>query len=311
MTHPILEWAALRGCEVGWSEAAAISDVLAEIDTRRRAGGLDEAFAHENLSFDAGQSVRPGPWKILVVVMPRPAHVTRFVLGGDTIDTLLPPTYERYRPTFEDVRHELAASVLRGATVETASVPLKLLSARLGLVRYGRNNLTYSPSAGSYLQLLGYLTDAGLPEDAHRHLQAAALMDECAECSVCEALCPTSAIGADRILLHVERCLTLANETAGPWPPWVPEGAHNCLIGCLACQRLCPANPELQTQDSGVVFSDEETNALLAGAEPNGPVWAGIRGKLQLLGQPYQEAVVGRNLEALIRARSLGAPRAR
>jgi epoxyqueuosine reductase len=306
MKHAILDWAQSRGYEIGWIEAAAAGEVLAEIDTRRREGGFDQAFAHENLSFDAGQSARPAPWKILVVVMPRPAHVTRFLLGGRAIEAVLPPTYERYRPTFDDVRNELAGSALRGSGVETANVPLKLLSARLGLVRYGRNNLTYSPAAGSYLQLLGYLTDADLPEEARRDLQAPALMDECAGCGVCEALCPTSAIGNDRVLLHVERCLTLANETAGPWPSWVPEGAHNCLIGCLACQRVCPANADLPIVDSGVTFTEEETGALLAGDERNRLAWIGIRRKLEILGQPYREAVVGRNLKALLRARSIG-----
>ncbi len=311
MKHAILEWAESRGYDLGWIEPAAIGEILAEIEERRRGGGFDEAFASENLSFDARLSARADPWKILVVVMPRPAHLARFLVGGRAIETVLPPTYQRYRPTFEDVRNDLAGSVLRGATVETLSVPLKLLSARLGLVRYGRNNLTYSPSAGSYLQLLGYLTDAELPAEARRTLQAPALLDDCEGCHVCEALCPTSAIGGDRLLLHVERCLTLANETAGSWPSWVPEAAHNCLIGCLACQRLCPANPELPTADSGVVFTEEETNALLAGGERNGLAWVGIRGKLEALGQPYQEDVLGRNLEALLHARNIGALRAR
>ncbi len=300
MKHAILEWAASRGYEVGWTEPAAIGEVVAEIETRRRAGGFDEAFANENLSFDAGCSARTDPWKSLVIVMPRPAHLVRFLTGRGTIETLLPPTYERYRPTFEDVRRELAGSVLRGAEVETLKVPLKLLAARLGLVRYGRNNVTYSPSAGSYLQLLGYLTDADLPPEAHRSLQEPELLDECAACGVCEALCPTSAIGGDRVLLHVERCLTLANETAGRWPAWVPAAAHNCLIGCLACQRMCPANPELPTRDSGVVFGEEETRALLSDGERTGPVWTRIRHNLEVLGQPYQEEVLGRNLKALI-----------
>ena len=309
MEDALLDWAESRGYEVGWSEAAAIADVLAEIEMRRQAGGFDQAFAHESLSFDARLPARIAPWKVLVVVMPRSAHIVRFLTGGHVIDTLLPPTYERYRPIFEDMRKELAGSVLRGATVETANLPLKLLAARLGLVRYGRNNVTYSLAAGSYVLLLGYLTDAGLPAEAHRNLQAPVLLDECAGCSVCEALCPTSAIGPDRVLLHVERCLTLANETAGAWPAWVPEGAHNCLLGCLACQRLCPANPEMDTDDSGIVFSEEETDALLNGHEWNKAVWAAIRQKLEILGQPHQEAVFGRNLKALLRARNLGGER--
>lgn len=310
MKHAILQWAASRGYEVGWTGPEATREVIAEIEGHRQAGAFNAAFAHENLSFDAGQSQRTDPWKVLLIVMPRPAHIVRFLVGGRSIETLLPPTYQRYRPTFEDVRKELADTVLSSATVETSKAPFKLLAARLGLVRYGRNNLTYSPSAGSYQQLLGYLTDAELPAEARRTLQAPALLDECAGCGVCEALCPTCAIGGDRILLHVERCLTLANETPGPWPSWVPQAAHNSLIGCLACQRLCPANPELPISDSGVVFDEEETNNLMVDGERNGPVWASIRDKLELLGQPYQEDVVGRNLKALLHAQGMSGRRA-
>ncbi len=305
MKHALLEWAASRGCEVGWIEASAVGDVLAEIDTRRRDAGFPEEFAHDSLSFDAAQVVRPHPWKILVVIMPRPAHRVRFLLDGRAIEAVMPPTYERYRPTFEDVRRDLAGSVLAGFAVETVHIPLKLMSARLGLVRYGRNNVTYSPAAGSYQQLLAYLTDADLPGELHRVLQAPALLDECDGCGICEALCPTAAIGDDRVLLHVDRCLVLANETPGRWPSWVPQGAHNCLIGCLLCQRSCPANPPLQTVDTGVVFSEEETRALLAGDDRSDRAWTGIRRKLEILGQPYQEPILGRNLKALLQAQGV------
>ncbi len=303
MQHALLQWAESRDYEVGWTGAETIREVVADIEERRRDGELDVTFAHENLSFDAGPATRGDPWKALVIVTPRPAYIVRFVVGGRTIEAPLPPTYQRYRPLFEETRKELAETVLKGATVETLDVPLKLFAARLGLVRYGRNNITYSPTAGSYLQLFGYLTDADLPVEARRSLQAAMLMDECSDCGVCTALCPTSAIRDDRILLHVDRCLTLANETPGPWPSWVPPSAHNALIGCLACQRICPANPALPTADSGVVFDEAETDVLLAESGRTGPLWASIRRKLEVLGRSYDEEVVGRNLKAFLHAR--------
>ena len=68
----------------------------------------------------------------------------------------------------------------------------------------------------------------------------------------------------DRVLLHAERCLTYINENPGPWPTFVPTRAHHCLLGCLLCQRSCPANSKLPIESTGVAFSREETEALLA-----------------------------------------------
>jgi epoxyqueuosine reductase len=307
MAQQLRQWAESRGFRAAWGPLTLLRAVRADLERRRTEGELDEAFARANLTFDFEQQ-HPGAngWRVVVIVMPRPAHLVGFVVGGRQIEAVMPPTYQRYRPIFEDVRKELAG-VLGGAAVETLNAPLKLLAARLGVVRYGRNNLTYAQSIGSYLQILGYLTDADLPVEPGWEPREPALLDECADCGICEAVCPTGAIGPDRVLLRAQRCLTLANETAGGWPSWVPASAHHCLIGCLRCQRLCPANPELATVETGVVFSEQETTTLLAGGEPVGPAWTGIRAKLEALGQPYQEEVLGRNLQALLQAEQRGA----
>ena len=198
---------------------------------------------------------------------------------------------------------------LPGARVEKLDVPLKSLAARLGLVRYGRNNVTYASGIGSYLQLFGYGTDAALPLPPGWQPREPELLAECAECPVCRALCPAGAIGADRVLLHAERCLTLVNESPGAWPDWIPSSVHHCIVGCLLCQRTCPANAELAVENSGIVFTADEISALLAGdAERNGAVWDGIRAKLNELGQGGMELVLGRNLRALVDVQT-GSPR--
>jgi epoxyqueuosine reductase len=307
MTDRLLAWARSRGYLVAWGPLAALEPVRADLDDRRAAGEIEPAFARENLAFNfLVPGSANGHWRILVVAMPRAAHLVTFILGGRPVEAILPPTYVRYRPIFEDVRRDLATHALPGSTIELIEAPLKALASRLGLIRYGRNNLAYAPHFGSYMQLLGYATDANLAVDAAWRPKEPSLLEECGSCGVCEAVCPTGAIGSERVLLHAERCLTLANETAGAWPSWVPPSAHHCLIGCLRCQRLCPANPDLPEKDAGMTFSEEETGALLAGGERLGPVWDRIRDKLETLGQPYQEAVIGRNLRALLEARAAG-----
>jgi hypothetical protein len=87
----------------------------------------------------------------------------------------------------------------------------------------------------------------------------------------------------------------------------MPPSAHNCIIGCLLCQRACPANPKLPVERTGVVFTAEETEALLGdGGVHEGPAREGIKAKLERLGQPYQEPVLGRNLRALLEAHHPG-----
>jgi epoxyqueuosine reductase len=307
MTDRLLKWAQSRGYLVAWGPLAALEPVRADLDERRATGEIEPAFARENLTFNfLAPGSATGHWRILLVAMPRPAHFVSFIVGGRPVEAMLPPTYVRYRPVFEDVRRDLAIHALSGSTVQLIDAPLKALASRLGLVRYGRNNLAYAPQFGSYMQLLGYATDAELALDAGWRPQEPNLLEECGSCGVCEAVCPTGAIGSERVLLHAERCLTLANETAGAWPSWVPPSAHHCLIGCLRCQLHCPANPDLPREDSGMTFSEEETGMLLAGGERLGPVWDRIRVKLETLGQPYQEAVIGRNLRAFLEARAAG-----
>jgi epoxyqueuosine reductase len=48
-------------------------------------------------------------------------------------------------------------------------------------------------------------------------------------------------------------------------PAW-----HNCLVGCMLCQRACPENKEvLGWIEEGAEFSQEETALLLEGVPPS------------------------------------------
>jgi epoxyqueuosine reductase len=305
MDATLIRWAAERGYHVGWGLPSAIAVAREDVLSRRRSGELDSGFFEANLAgFGSFEAPWEGPATVVVVVMPRPAHTVAFTVDGRQVETVFPPTYVRYRPLFEEVRLDLQEHGLSGARVEYLFVPLKSLAARLGLVRFGKTNVTYDPAFGSYLQLFGYLTDAALPLPAGWQPREPELLPGCEGCTVCLAACPTGAIGDDRVLLHCERCLTVVNENAGAWPGWIPPSAHNCIIGCLLCQRPCPANPELPVVRTDVVFTAEETEALLGdGGDHEGQVWEGIKTKLERLGLPYQEQqVLGRNLRALLDA---------
>ncbi len=300
MIERLTSWANDRGYRVSWGPERVIEAVRTNLESRIDAGELDSSLVQDQLSSFCFDTPRPpgGSWIVLLVAMPRPAHRVTFVVSGRMVETLIPPTYVRYRATYRDIRQDLVTNALVGARVEWLDIPLKPLAARLGLARYGRNNVTYIDGLGSYFQLAAYITDAPLTVDASWQPREPQLLDECDDCGICEAVCPTGAIRDDRVLLHAEHCLTFANENPATLPPWVPAGAHNSLIGCLNCQQHCPANPLLPIEDTGIIFSEEETAVLLAeGMEPLARTDA-IRQKLAPLGLT-EEKVIGRNLRAL------------
>lgn len=297
------QWAGERGYRVAWGSPEIVGSARSDVLARRDARELDEVVFCEAIAPVSSLELPDWAASVVAVATPKAAYGVGFDLGGRVLEAVLPPTYRRYRATFEEVGQDLQANALPGARVEKILAPLKAVATRLGLVRYGRNNITYAEGIGSYLQLCGYVTDAELP-GADRPPQPPMLLDQCDGCDTCRLACPTGAIDPVRVLLHAERCLTFANERPAPWPPWLPATAHHCLLGCLACQRCCPANPKLEIVDSGVTFSWDETRALMGEeASAGGRIEDGIRRKLQDLGLFGEESVLGRNLRALIERR--------
>lgn len=296
----LIRWAEERGFEVAWGSARVVAEARAEVLERHASGELDDELFRSELEPITEDNLAARAISVVMVATPARAHLVRFDLGDRVMETMLPPTYYRYRPTIEEVRQDMLTNAVPGAQVEHLAGPLKAVAARLGLVRYGRNNLAFAPRLGSWLQLCGYLTDLRLSITSEPTGQAPELLAECDGCDRCRLACPTGAIADDRLLLHAERCLTYANESPGAWPAWVPSRSHHCLLGCLLCQRVCPVNSKLPTADSGVTFSADETRALISQTASAARVEHGIRKKLAWLGQPDAECVLGRNLRALL-----------
>jgi epoxyqueuosine reductase len=233
---------------------------------------------------------------------------------------MVPPTYVSYTAIFDRILKEIQTLVGADVRFERMGAPYKAVAARAGLVSYGRNNITYTSQFGSYQQIAGFLTDMDPAEHGGTPsaIQEPRMMDRCRDCRVCRNACPTGAIGSDRFLLHAERCLTFLNEYRVPWPTWLPHGVHNCITGCMRCQECCPANRDrLNTVELPETFTLEETQVILADGETwmegtvvrppepetprTGPVWDGIRAKLDKVGLAGMDDVIGRNLRALIR----------
>jgi len=240
-----------------------------EIEGRYRQGSFDEEFYQERLaSFDFGiPDSLPEAKSLIVVAVPRPQSQAVFTWNGRSRALILPPTYVAYESTRKRVE-DLLAGILdtKGYRIARTKLPLKLLAVRSGLGLYGRNNICYVSGIGSFLQLVAVYSDLPCQKDRWREVK---MMEKCQNCNACRLKCPTGAIPPDRFLLRAERCIVFHNEKKGniPFPSWMASSWHNCLVGCLQCQKICPENKDfLQWIEGREDFSEEETALLLQGA---------------------------------------------
>jgi epoxyqueuosine reductase len=301
----ITAWAKERGYRVAAGTAANLEKVLNTLEKRREAGEIDRTFYRDTLEKSTGLAgtVLPTPRSILVIAVPRPAHVLSFSVGGREIGTILPPTYVHYRKLFEDVRDDLRKA-LAGyeCRLEVLGAPLKALGNQLGLLSYGRNNIGYIDDLGSYFQLVGLASDKPIDGKRLPAGRAHKLLPRCKDCRICAMACPTGAIDKERILLHAEKCYTLFSESPAPIPDNLKPPSPKCLIGCLRCQQVCPENKGfLRYEEAVVSFDEEETKAFLGKAAESDAVVNRVRKKFGSLGLTESLSVFSRNLDQWLR----------
>ena len=125
------------------------------------------------------------------------------------------------------------------------------------------------------------------------------MLEDCRECDFCRKACPTGAIGSDRFLLHAERCITFYNEQPAEFPAWLNPAWHNCLVGCMICQKVCPVNKTFRRWVvDGPVFSEAETACLAEGLSEK-KIPDPLARKIEQLGLTDYLQVLGRNFRAL------------
>jgi epoxyqueuosine reductase len=203
---------------------------------------------------------------LFITSVPVPQFKVLFHWNNKEVPLIIPPTYLHGLTITNEVK-ALLNEILEpsGYNVEYARVPQKTLAVRVGLAEYGRNNITYLPDSGSFHRLTTFYSDFPYDKENWQELR---YMDLCEECSACIRNCPTGAIPTDRFLLRVEKCLTYHNEHPGdvPFPDWIDSSWHNCLVGCMRCQEVCPANKKvINWIEPGPSFSEEETQLLVSG----------------------------------------------
>jgi epoxyqueuosine reductase len=304
MPTRLLQQLEQSGYRAGIVSAQRMANLQEGIDAQHRTGLLDEELYDRYLSsldFEPPETLHENK-SIIVVAVPDPQRRIIFTWEGQSVPVTVPPTYLHWRQVDERVEEALAEIVgERGFHVALANLPKKLTAVRSGLAVYGRNNVTYVPGMGSLYRLVVFWSDLPIEEDNWQELRA---LDACEKCEACRRACPTAAIPSDRFLVRAERCLTFFNEKPAevPFPDWLDPSWHNCLVGCMRCQRVCPENRERKDWIEGDEgFTEEETALLLdgVGQEHLPPETAEKLGRLDLI---ELLDIIPRNLKALLSA---------
>jgi ferredoxin len=204
---------------------------------------------------------------VAVAAIPCPPRILPFVHEGRRRTIVLPTAYFG-SPVSRRRAGEALAACLNARVQEAPTLPFKLLAVCAGLGRYGRNSLAYVDDLGTTHILAAYWTDAHCPERRPPTARPQ-MLDLCERCGACVKACPTGAIPEAFGPLRVERCVPLWNETDRNLPDDFPPEASNALVGCLACQRHCPANGNYFTSAELLPeLSEQETRLLLTGWQP-------------------------------------------
>ncbi len=281
-----------------------LDNLRQSIEDQYRNGLFDEEFHQERLTgfvFQPPETL-PNTQSIIVVAVPQPQVQITFIVDGQPLQTIVPPTYLHWQKTDQQVQDTLSAILNpQGYQVASVVLPKKLLAASSGLVTYGKNNITYVDGMGSFHRLEAFYSDMPCEENQSQELK---MMARCENCHACIRICPTGAINPDRFLLHAERCLVFLNEKSGdiPFPAWCEPGWHNCLVGCMQCQLICPENKKFTGWiEQGETFTTEETAHILAGT-PADQLPPALREKLEFSDLLDMLDILPRNINALIKS---------
>lgn len=120
------------------------------------------------------------------------------------------------------------------------SYPAREAAVRAGMGVIGDNGLLITPQHGTRVVIILMATDAvGVPSADCVERKG------CLHCGRCTAACPTGALSAGG-MTHPDRCLRNFMMEGIVVPEAVRPLMKGKLIGCDACQRACPLQPNQQ-----------------------------------------------------------------
>jgi len=271
MDRELADWARERAFRAAVGPVSLVHTVRKRLKRLKEKGEIQLEFFLKNLNSFTHLEGCPiqSPQSLVVVAIPRPAHIIKVDIKGEKKKLIFPPTYVNYLDVFNetllDFKHELAGKKWQASLI---NAPLKSLAVELGLAVYGKNNITYISEFGSYFQLVGIVTNIPLKKKSLKKdgelLGKERIAERCESCRACFKACPLQAIPQERFLLRAERCYVSYSESAENIPPGMKSPSPECIIGCLKCQEVCPLNKsKFKVKDTGIYLSHEETEIIL------------------------------------------------
>lgn len=202
---------------------------------------------------------------LIIMAVFTPPMSLKFHFQDKIHQTMLPGNYSFTDISNDTLEEEVLNNIIRkqGYSVKiTRTIHLKLLAVRSGLGKYGRNNICYAGEMGSFVNLMAFFTDYEFKEDNWGTIE---MMEYCKSCQKCISECPGQAIPkSENFVIDIERCIPLYNEIPGEIPEWIPSSAHNSLMGCMICQKICPGNKKAMSLIiQGGDIMEEETSVVL------------------------------------------------
>ena len=280
-----------------------LNELQEDIEKLYREGKLSDNETYRsylsNKKFEIPESL-PDVKSIIVIAIFTKLGLVNFHLDDKRHEIMIPPQYYDDGITYEDLDNLILNEIIKesGYKFEMAQhIHLKLMAARSGLGKFGRNNLCYVEEMGSLITLLAYFTNFPFKEDDWIEIR---MMDKCEECRICMNNCPSKCITEPNFVIDVGKCVTLYNEIAGEFPTWITPDSHNALMGCMKCQLPCPANHKvIKLTERLEDISEQETKAILK-LKSNKKLLGSLCKKLKYPITKEFFPILKRNLEVLI-----------
>lgn len=296
-----------RGWKAGIADAGRLDRLEADILDLGRSG----AVSREQLDYllgcwDFGAArAFPGRASLVVVACPSPPRNLVFAYRGASVSALLPPVFAE-RESFQESALDALRTVLdpAGHRVEPVALPAKLLAARTGLARIGRNRIAYVEGMGSFARLAVFA--AGIEAGGDPWMDVLQ-PERCRSCGACERACPPRILKDDGRPLPFGKCICYLNEEVEEaFPADLDPAWHNAVIGCMRCQEACPLDAPFAAA-AGPSFDEAETGTILGWKR--GDDAAGLpetlARKLAECGLLRHLDLLPRNLGALLRKKGL------
>ena len=249
-----------------------LEELQEDIDKLRREGKLSDNEVYrgyiDSKKFEIPEDFPDAKSIIIIAIHSKPALVN-FHVNGSKLEVIIPPNYYDDGTTYEDFESLILKEIIKkpGYKVKfTNKLHVKLLAVRSGLGKYGRNNICYVDEWGSMINLFAHFTNFSFEEDNWTEIK---MMDFCKNCTICINNCITNAIpnpSNENFVIDVNNCISVYNEIQGTIPEWIPSEAHNSLIGCMRCQKECPANQKaINSYQRFEDVSEKDTKMILNG----------------------------------------------